>query len=194
MPRTAQADDAVRTDILKAAARVFQRWGFAKTTMEDIAREAGKGKSTIYYYFHSKDEIIDTMVIAEVSQLLTRAKAAVMQVDSAKEKIRTYIVASLSEMQNVATVYRVVLTEIRENPRFLATIRKEFEAQEVAYLREILTLGVRQGEFTLKGRREIDSATRVLSGIIRSLELFLFLEDYNSEDVDMAARLVAYGI
>ncbi len=184
----------VRHAILQAAARVFQRWGFAKTTMEDIAREAGKGKSTIYYYFRSKDDIIDVMVLAEVSQLLARAKAAVTQVDSAREKLRTYIVASLSEMKNVATVYRVVLTEIRENPRFLATLRKEFEAQEYQYLREILLLGVRQKEFTLRGRRELDAATRVLSGIIRSLELFLFLEDYNSDDVDMAARLVTYGI
>ena len=34
-------DDIVRAEILKAAERVFQKWGINKTTMEDIAREAG---------------------------------------------------------------------------------------------------------------------------------------------------------
>lgn len=42
-------DDLVKTSFLQAAEKLFQRWGINKTTMEDIAREAGKGKSTLYY-------------------------------------------------------------------------------------------------------------------------------------------------
>lgn len=187
-------DAYIRSEILHAAGRVFQRYGFAKTTMEDIAREAGKGKSTLYYYYRSKDEIIDAMVIAEISLLLARAKASVADVVSAKEKLRMYVIASLSEMKNTVTLYRVVLKELRENPRFLRNIIKEFEAKEVAFIREILTLGVRQGEFRFAGKKEIETATHVVSGIVRSLELFLFLEDYNSDYVDMAARLISNGL
>jgi AcrR family transcriptional regulator len=38
-------DGDVKNSILEAAKRVFQKWGLNKTTMEDIAHEAGKGKS-----------------------------------------------------------------------------------------------------------------------------------------------------
>ena len=51
-------DDIIRADILRAAEALFQKWGLKKTTMEDIAKEAGKGKSTLYYYFKSKAEIL----------------------------------------------------------------------------------------------------------------------------------------
>ena len=64
MPKLGK-DDLVKAEILKAAERVFQKWGSNKTTMEDIAREAGKGKSTLYYYYQSKEEIFDAVVIVE---------------------------------------------------------------------------------------------------------------------------------
>ena len=43
--------------ILEAAARVFGEKGFHQATVEEIAKEAGVGKGTIYQYFDSKDEI-----------------------------------------------------------------------------------------------------------------------------------------
>ncbi|PKN72465.1 MAG: TetR/AcrR family transcriptional regulator, partial [Deltaproteobacteria bacterium HGW-Deltaproteobacteria-10] len=56
-------DEEVKQAIKAAAKRVFAKWGLNKTTMEDIAGEAGKGKSTLYYYFKSKEEIFETVAI-----------------------------------------------------------------------------------------------------------------------------------
>jgi len=50
----AKKDELIKAAIIEAARRVFQKWGLKKSTMEDIAEEAGKGKSTLYYYFKSK--------------------------------------------------------------------------------------------------------------------------------------------
>ncbi len=191
---TTQKESAIRDEILQAAGRMFQRWGFAKATMEDIAREAGKGKSTLYYYFRRKEEIVDAIVIEEISQLLARAKESVAGFASAKEKLARYVAASLSEMDSAVTIYRVVLREVRENPRFLRNIIREFEVEEAAFIREILALGVRQGEFHFSGKKELETATHVISGIVRSLEMFLFLEDYNSEYVAMTAKLISNGL
>lgn len=47
-----------KEQIIRAAIRLFARKGFARTTISDIAREAGTGKGTIYEYFETKDEII----------------------------------------------------------------------------------------------------------------------------------------
>lgn len=47
--------------ILEAAARVFGEKGFHQATVEEIAKEAGVGKGTIYQYFDSKDEIFSQL-------------------------------------------------------------------------------------------------------------------------------------
>ena len=46
-----------RQAIINAAGRLFMEYGIAATTMEDIAKEAGYSKSTVYNYFGSKIEI-----------------------------------------------------------------------------------------------------------------------------------------
>ena len=48
---------ANKEEIVKAAQHVFARYGFRKTTMEEIASEAHRAKSSLYYYFKSKDEV-----------------------------------------------------------------------------------------------------------------------------------------
>jgi len=51
-------DAEKRAAILEAADRLFVRYGFKKTTIDDVAAEAGVGKGTIYYYFRSKQELL----------------------------------------------------------------------------------------------------------------------------------------
>ena len=187
-------DDIVRELILQAARRVFRKWGLNKSTMEDIAREAGKGKSTLYYYFVSKDEIFDVVVKAEMAGVLKRSKEAIRNVTSAKEKLRTYLVVSFAELKNTATLYDIVRTEIKGNPHFIETTQKQFEESEEAFLKEILTLGVQQKEYTFADERELAMAARVVLNIMRALELYFFIEHFDTEHVDMAARLIADGI
>ncbi|NPA31626.1 MAG: TetR/AcrR family transcriptional regulator [Chloroflexi bacterium] len=52
-----------KTQILDAALRVFARKGFYEARMEDIAREAGLSKGLLYWYFGSKEALIETLLI-----------------------------------------------------------------------------------------------------------------------------------
>lgn len=56
--------------------RVAGRKGLEKTTVEDIAQEAGVAKGTVYLYFRSRDEILDKTVGAAVDDLLERLRTA----------------------------------------------------------------------------------------------------------------------
>lgn len=51
-----------KQQILNAATVVFARQGFHEARMEDIAREAGLSKGTLYLYFQSKDDIIAALL------------------------------------------------------------------------------------------------------------------------------------
>jgi AcrR family transcriptional regulator len=61
--------EEVRTHIVGVARKIFTRNGFRKTTMEEIAGVSQKGKSSIYYYFNSKEEIFRAVVEKEAREL-----------------------------------------------------------------------------------------------------------------------------
>ena len=67
---------ARRAVILDAALQVFGQYGFRRTSMDDIAREAQIGKGTIYLSFASKDEVFQALSQRLAQQMLAGAEAA----------------------------------------------------------------------------------------------------------------------
>lgn len=67
--RPAGQDPAKRDQILNGAQEIFSRLGFDAASMNDITREAGVSKSTIYVYFASKDELFEALVARERERL-----------------------------------------------------------------------------------------------------------------------------
>src|SRR3954453_19711885 len=54
--------------IADAALRCFARWGVAKTTLDDVAREAGCSRATVYRFFPGgKDALVGTVACAEIA-------------------------------------------------------------------------------------------------------------------------------
>jgi AcrR family transcriptional regulator len=187
-------DDIVRNAILKAAERVFQRWGINKATMEDIASEAGKGKSTLYYYYKSKEEIFDEVVIVEFEEILEKARKSTNDVASAKEKLIKYFVSSIHEMKNKISAYTIIREEIKRNHNFIEKVRTHFEAKEEKFIIEILKLGIENKEFKFFNIAELKTAAKTIMGIIHAMELYLLLENDDENQVDMAAKLIANGL
>ncbi len=67
---------ARRAVILDAALRAFGQYGFRRTSMDDIAREAGIGKGTIYLSFASKEEVFQALAQYLAQRMLAEAEAA----------------------------------------------------------------------------------------------------------------------
>ncbi len=187
-------DDIVKAEILKAAQRVFQKWGSNKTTMEDIAREAGKGKSTLYYYYQSKEEIFDAVVIIEFEKILQKAKELAQETRTAKEMLIKYIVESINEMKNRISAYTIIREEIKRNQNFIGKLRDKFQAREEKYIQEILELGLKNKEFTFIHKSEVPTAAKTITGMMHALELYLLLENDDTAQIDIAARFIANGL
>lgn len=63
-----RADSAKRRQILDGARRMFLAHGFDAASMNEIAREAGVSKGTLYVYFKSKEELFEAIVEAQCRQ------------------------------------------------------------------------------------------------------------------------------
>jgi AcrR family transcriptional regulator len=86
-----------RTSILLAAINLFATKGYHETSMQNIAAESNIAKGTIYSYFHSKDELLLSIINychEETKQKLEQINSSSL---SAKEKFKKQIEASMEE-------------------------------------------------------------------------------------------------
>ncbi|NDZ95829.1 TetR/AcrR family transcriptional regulator [Streptomyces sp. SID6673] len=71
--------DEARKQIMVAAERVFQRYGIAKTTMDDIGREAGVSRPTVYRYFGDRDTLISALIERRSRMLFVKARKYLLE-------------------------------------------------------------------------------------------------------------------
>lgn len=71
MTRTIKEPEVRKAEILHAAEKLFKQYGYEKTPIDSIIKEAGIAKGTFYYYFKSKKDILDAMVEQARSKLTT---------------------------------------------------------------------------------------------------------------------------
>ena len=61
--RVVKKHDERRNEILDAAEKLFAGKGYMKTTINDILQEVGIAKGTFYYYFKSKEDVMDAVAV-----------------------------------------------------------------------------------------------------------------------------------
>lgn len=101
--------DEARDRLIDAAETCFSRFGVAKTTLEDIATEAGVSRATVYRYFDGgRDKIILGVVLREANVFLDSLQRRVQRqsnlADAVVEGI-LYTVASVRKNQNLALLF-----------------------------------------------------------------------------------------
>lgn len=133
--------------IIKKAKELIARFGFKKTTMEDIAKATRMGKATLYYYFKSKDDILKEIIEIEGERLRNVLIDAVKKGKNAKEKLRLYATARFKFLYEVGLYYKTLKDEFYKNIEFIEKERKKFDEFDLNMLKSILDEGVQNGEF-----------------------------------------------
>ncbi len=88
--------ELVREQLIDIAASLFQSKGFEQTSMNDIARAMGLGRSAVYHYFRSKEEILASLVEAEsISPFKELETIRATQDISATEKLRHAVISGV---------------------------------------------------------------------------------------------------
>jgi AcrR family transcriptional regulator len=166
-----EKDETVKDQILAAAMLVFKKWGLHKTTMEDIAKAAEKGKSTLYYYYKSKEDIFDEAARHEMDQIFKHCSEVIKNVNSAKEKLQLYVTTIFTEIKKRTEFYSIVAQETREDRKIVTNLVSYYHKIEEQIIRDIVKLGVSTKEFAFANRNDQSRAVFIIALILRNLQI-----------------------
>jgi len=188
--------DEVRESVLKVSQEIFSRYGYHKTTMDDIARAMGKGKSSIYYYYSSKDDIFRAVVEKELEVLRQKIMTALSQSNGAREKLKAYVVERMQGLRNLVNLYNVLRTEFISHRDFTDSIRMKTDEEEIKIVKNILDEGVSDGIFKLDDTYFTSIAiVTALKGMEIPLVVGMNARDNSLEQrLDRLIEVLFYGI
>jgi AcrR family transcriptional regulator len=136
-----------RRRILKAARKRFRYYGVRKTTMQEIARDAGIAVGTLYLYFKNKDDLLAAGTEEYVARHRLKAEAILACDASAADKLRRFVLDRFRASQATrAGGFRHAAELEREVLRVRPERRLEEGRMMVEYFIRILRQGMEAGE------------------------------------------------
>ena len=171
-----QKDEVIIREIIAGARTLFEKYGLKKTTMEDIAREVGKGKSSLYYYFPSKYEIFEAVVEQEINEFFIVTQKAIEKASTAREKLKAYSKMRVCKIKKLSNLSHIIKDDLIDNISVLLNIKKKHERSQISLVREIINTGVVSGEFKTISKEDIDMLAFLIIAAFRGIELPLCTE------------------
>ena len=172
-----------RLDILNAAIKVFSKYGVHKAKIEDIAKEAGVGKGTIYEYFESKKDLFQEMIKYSIEQYKKEIIGTLVSEESIRDKLNNFclshgkFISAHIDMAQTALSQTEVMS--KEMKRWMIKCRVELGKIII----EVLKKGVENGE--LRKDLDLEAASYAIFGTINQYySKRIFFDNDNYKDID----------
>ncbi len=186
--------DLNREIILKIAQEIFSKYGYKKTTLDDIANAVRKGKSSLYYYFKSKEDLFQAVIMKEVEVLARELDKVVNRNTDPIDKLRDYMLTKINTFRNLANFYNALENDVTAIG-FIDDIKNRYEQDEIRLIKRILIEGVRKNEFEIY---DFNLAAIGITMAIKGLEMPLSAGTYGNmnleRSVDVILKIICFGI
>lgn len=185
----------IKLRLLGEARSIFARFGYNKTTVDDIAKAAGKGKSTFYYYFSSKEEIFKGVIEKEANLFRAKLIESISIKASPIDKIKNYILTRLLSFKELVNLFTAISSGEMDQISFIDDIRKKYEQEQVNIIKMVLLESINNEEVNVD---DIDLVTEAMAVILKGLEYHLMFKPDEilevESKVDKVLDLVFRGI
>lgn len=161
--------------ILDVTKKLIVQYGYAKTTLDDIAGALGIKKSSLYYYYKNKEDIIYEVMMREKSLYLKCIKEALEIEGSTLDKVLSYERAKENYLKESISPFDLTVSQFIEIKKSIKDIFKNIECDEKQLLAEVISNGIKKNEL------KKCSKDRVAETIINISEAIRLKEFHNSE-------------
>ncbi len=156
---TPEQQTARREEIIAVALRLIEENGFPKTSMREIAVSANMGKSSLYDFFKTKDEIVVYAVEKEIEKTIQKVQRIIAEESSPEQCLRKIMLNHLG----VPKQYRTVLMWLNTESDYLEEeYQKRLKTARYAYqdiIKSVIENGVTAGIFR---KTDVDLMARLL--------------------------------
>ncbi len=177
--------DEFRHKIIETAGLIFSRYGFRKTSMGEIARALKMGKSSVYYYYDSKEAIFEAVVLNEANILRNALTTAIKSVESPLDKMKNYVFVRMTAFQKLSNYYNAIFDKNLDHFEFIENVRRKYDREELAILRLILYDGARKKVFNITNS---EYTAMAIQTTLKGVEVPLF---WKRKEENIEARLNA---
>ncbi len=160
-----------RTQIVTAAHRLFREEGLGEVTMEEIARAAGMGKSSLYYYFKSQEEIFNAVLESEIGDLLLETIREINTQTNLLDKLTSFALVKLEMTRKRRSFFAAMEAGMDAEARtrydaLKASLHHRYLAQETILLQQIFVAASDKGEITKMNDARLEEVVFIfLSGL-----------------------------
>ena len=136
----------IRDLILDAVDVLLARFGYGKMTVDDVARQVGIGKGTIYLHFPSKEELVLAHIDRIAETVIRKLQELADSSDSSDRRLRRMLIARVLRRFDSVAHYSQSLGDLLSSVRAPLLLRRQahFE-KEAAVFEGVLREGARLG-------------------------------------------------
>jgi len=185
------SSDDIKDLIIKSATIYFSKFGFHKTTMDEIARHIHKAKGVLYYYFKSKEELFSEVLRYELDQVKEELRRITGNNEDSLAILKKYILARLKLLSKAVNYHETLKADFFERYDFVKDVREDFTGFEKKQLTDIMSRGRKEGYLEIKN---IQSIVNVFMMLLNSMELPLYLQNKYTEYEDTIEELITMVI
>jgi len=183
------------TVILDAALKVFSRYGYKKSTLEDIANELSMTNTAMYAYATSKRDLYEQTVRYVMKRWQGSVQQAVSEQSTAQGKLTKLCESALFYLAKDAEFCALLRSDPGIFPMFpTVDPYEEINRDSVLMIERILQFGQETGEF-----RAVDASgsAEVLFSIYKNFIIHTYInseEDYTSRYLPITLELILNGL
>jgi len=179
--------DLTREQIISAASVAFSKFGYKKTTLDDIALLTNRGKTGIYYYFKSKDDIFREVIRKEAEIIKVKLSKSLANKKTPVVKLTSYIHNRMDAFEKLGNYYSAMKHELMEHLHFINLNRVDFDVTEIEIISSILTEGVEKGSFQIDN---ISQVSKTILLTLKSLEIPFYGQESQNNSKELLDSLI----
>lgn len=147
----AGSDPAKRDQIIEGAKRAFMKFGFDATSMNDVTREAGVSKGTIYVYFDSKEDLFSALIEAGKQKFTAALRDTLAEEGDVRDLLRNYGTAFATYIltSEMTDAIRILLGVVDRMPHLCRNFMKSGPENARTVLEEFLQGQVDAGHLVI---------------------------------------------